>query len=133
MNQHLLGKMRQLCVANLGNSRAKAGPMSAASAVGLTCVSRLELNGPTLRHFELQPESLRINQKLPGYRKVGIRAPDLRLLPDRRQRLERSCQYRFRSAEKKLPSFCDRYHSKSRISLFDRVSSPSFEERLRGY
>jgi hypothetical protein len=44
MNQHLLGKMRQLCVANLGNSRAKAGPMSEANALGLTCDWRLDLD-----------------------------------------------------------------------------------------
>jgi hypothetical protein len=55
MNQHLLGKMCQLCVANLGNSRAKAGPMrgaqpmseanalAAANALGLTCDWRLDL------------------------------------------------------------------------------------------
>jgi hypothetical protein len=30
MNQHLLGKMRHLGVANLGNNLAKAGPMSGA-------------------------------------------------------------------------------------------------------
>jgi hypothetical protein len=43
MNQHLLVKMRQLCVANLGNSRAKAGPMSEANALGLICDWRLDL------------------------------------------------------------------------------------------
>jgi hypothetical protein len=43
MNQHLLGKICQLCVANLGNSRTKAGPMSAAIALGLTCDWRLDL------------------------------------------------------------------------------------------
>jgi hypothetical protein len=43
MNQHLLDKMCQLCVANLGNSLAKAGPMSAAIALGLTCDWRLDL------------------------------------------------------------------------------------------
>jgi hypothetical protein len=55
MNQHLLVKMRQFGVANLGNSLAKAGPMSgaqpmseanalaAAIALGLTCDWRLEL------------------------------------------------------------------------------------------
>jgi hypothetical protein len=37
MNQHLLIKMCQLGVANLGNSLAKAGPMSEAIALGLTC------------------------------------------------------------------------------------------------
>ena len=55
MNQHLLVKMRQFGVANLGNSLAKAGPMSgaqpmseanalaAAIALGLTYDRRLEL------------------------------------------------------------------------------------------
>jgi hypothetical protein len=43
MNQHLLGKIRQFGVANLGNSLAKAGPMSVAIALGLTCDRRLEL------------------------------------------------------------------------------------------
>ncbi len=55
MNQHLLVKMRQFGVTNLGNSLAKAGPMSgaqpmseanalaAAIALGLTCDRRLEL------------------------------------------------------------------------------------------
>jgi hypothetical protein len=42
MNQHLLVKMRQLGVANLGNSLAKAGPMSEAIALGLTCDWRLD-------------------------------------------------------------------------------------------
>jgi hypothetical protein len=55
MNQHLLVKMHQLGVADLGNSCAKAGPMSgaqpmseanalaAAIALGLTCDWRLDL------------------------------------------------------------------------------------------
>ncbi len=55
MNQQLLVKMPQLGVANLGNSLAKAGPMSgaqpmskanalaAAIALGLTCDWRLDL------------------------------------------------------------------------------------------
>jgi len=43
MNQHLLVKMCQFGVANLGNSLAKAGPMSAAIALGLTYNWRLEL------------------------------------------------------------------------------------------
>ena len=61
MNQHLLVKMRQPCVANLGNRLAKAGPMSgvqpiseanalaavialaAAIALGLTSDWRLDL------------------------------------------------------------------------------------------
>jgi hypothetical protein len=43
MNQHLLVKMCQFGVASLGNSLAKAGPMSAAIALGLACDWRLEL------------------------------------------------------------------------------------------
>jgi len=55
MNQHLFGEMRQLCVTNLGNRLAKAGPMSgaqpmseanalaAAIALGLTCDWCLDL------------------------------------------------------------------------------------------
>jgi hypothetical protein len=47
MNQHLLVKIRQhgtpqRCVANLGNSLAKAGPMSGAIALGLTRDWRLD-------------------------------------------------------------------------------------------
>jgi hypothetical protein len=43
MNQLLLVKMYQLGVTNPGNSLAKAGPMSAAIALGLSCDWRLEL------------------------------------------------------------------------------------------
>jgi hypothetical protein len=68
MNQHLLVKMRQFGVANLGNSLAKAGPMNVAQpmsaanalavaiALGLTCDRRLELDGPALRHFPCAAE-----------------------------------------------------------------------------
>ncbi len=58
------GVSRSGSFVKLSNSLAKAGPMSAAIALGLTCVPRLELNGPALRHFEPQPDSLRINQRL---------------------------------------------------------------------
>jgi hypothetical protein len=49
MNQHLLVKMPerrtvQFRVAHLGNSLAKAGPMSGAIALGLTCDWRLDLD-----------------------------------------------------------------------------------------
>jgi hypothetical protein len=44
MNQHLLVKMRQFGVANLGNSLA------------ITCDRRLELDGPALRHFPCAAE-----------------------------------------------------------------------------
>jgi hypothetical protein len=85
MNQHLLVKIRQLCVANLGKAQsnrfahgasfrlAKAGPMSeaqpmsaanalaAAIALGLTSDWRLDLDrsgapGPALRHFPYAAE-----------------------------------------------------------------------------
>jgi hypothetical protein len=54
--------MHQLGVANLGNSFAKAGPMSEANALaeaialGLTCDWRLDLDGPALRHFPYAAE-----------------------------------------------------------------------------
>ena len=66
MNERVVSKMTDFCVVKLSNSPAKAGPMSAASALGLTGVPRLELNGPTLRHFESQPDSPRIKQRLPS-------------------------------------------------------------------
>ena len=68
MNQHLLVKMSHLGVANLGNSLARAGPMSgaqpmreanalaAAIALGLTCDWRPDLDGPALRHFPYAAE-----------------------------------------------------------------------------
>jgi hypothetical protein len=65
MNERVVPKMINFCVVKLSNSPAKAGPMSGASALGLTCVPRLELDGPALRHFDSQPDSLRINQRLP--------------------------------------------------------------------
>ena len=45
----------------LGNSRAKAGPMSESIALGLTRVPRLDLD-----HFASQSDSPRLNQRLPG-------------------------------------------------------------------
>jgi hypothetical protein len=71
MNQHLLVKIPERgtvqlgtphrCVANLGNSLAKAGPMSGAIALGLTRDWRLDLDrsgapGPALRHFPYAAE-----------------------------------------------------------------------------
>jgi hypothetical protein len=44
MNQHLLVKMRQLCVANLGNRLA------------ITPDWRIDLDGPALRHFPYAAE-----------------------------------------------------------------------------
>ena len=43
MSQHLFVKIHQLVVANLTNRLAKAGPMSEAIAVGLSCDWRLDL------------------------------------------------------------------------------------------
>ena len=54
----------------LSNSPAKAGPMSAAIAVGLTCVPRLDLD-----YFESQSDSSRLNQRLPGYKYRNIHCP----------------------------------------------------------
>ena len=65
MNERVEPKMTNFCVVKLSNSPAKAGPMSVANALGLTCVPRLELDGPTFRHFESQPNPLRIDQRLP--------------------------------------------------------------------
>ncbi len=72
MNECVVSKMTNFRVVKLSNSRAKAGPMSAAIALGLTCVPRLELNGPTLRHFESQPDSLRINQRLHKFELLNV-------------------------------------------------------------
>jgi hypothetical protein len=47
MNERVVSKMANFCVVKLSNSPA------------ITCVPRLELD-----HFELQPDSLRINQRL---------------------------------------------------------------------
>jgi hypothetical protein len=60
MNERVVPKMTNFCVVKLSNSPAKAGPMSVANALGLTRVPRLELG-----HFESQPDSPRINQRLP--------------------------------------------------------------------
>ena len=81
MNMHLEFKMHNDCVAHmdvvvrrpgeareqdavsfvkLTNSGAKAGPMSKASVVGLSCISRLD------PHFDSQADTFRINQRCPG-------------------------------------------------------------------
>jgi len=52
MNERVVPKMTNSHVVKLSNSRA------------IACVPRLELNGPTLRHFESQPDSPRIDQRL---------------------------------------------------------------------
>ena len=67
MNERVVSKMTNFCVVKLSNSPAKAGPMSTASALGLACVPRLELD-----HFESQPDSLRINQRLPSVMLFGV-------------------------------------------------------------
>jgi len=53
MDERVVPKMTNFCVVKLSNSPA------------ITCVPRLELNGPALRHFESQPDSPRINQRFP--------------------------------------------------------------------
>ena len=68
MNERVVPKMTNFCVVKLSNSPAKAGPMSEAIALGLTRVPRLELDGPTSRHFESQPDSPRINQRFPRFK-----------------------------------------------------------------
>jgi hypothetical protein len=73
MNERVVPKTINFCVVKLSNSPAKAGPMSGvqpmsrANALGLTFVPRLELDGPALRHFDSQLDSLRINPRLPGF------------------------------------------------------------------
>ena len=54
----------------LSNSRAKAGPMSAAIAVGLTCPSFINKGRLDLDHFESQSDSPRLNQRLPTFFRV---------------------------------------------------------------
>jgi hypothetical protein len=61
MNEHLVPKIINLCVVKLSNSWAKAGPMSEANALGLACVSRLDLD-----YFESQTDSPRLNQRFPS-------------------------------------------------------------------
>jgi hypothetical protein len=58
MNEHLELKMINLYLVKLSNSSAKAGPMSEASALGLACVPRLDLD-----YFESQADSPRFNQR----------------------------------------------------------------------
>ena len=58
MNEHLASKIINLCVVELGNSRARAGAMSEANALGLASVPRLDFD-----HFESQPDSIRTNQR----------------------------------------------------------------------
>ena len=60
MNEHLVSKIINLGVVKLSNSPARAGPMSAANALGLAGVLRLDLDD-----FESQSDSIRINQRFP--------------------------------------------------------------------
>jgi hypothetical protein len=62
VNERVVPKIINFCVVKLSNSPAKAGPMSTANALGLTCVPRLELD-----NCDSQPDSLRINQRFPGF------------------------------------------------------------------
>jgi hypothetical protein len=57
MNEHLASKIINLCVVKLSNRGAKAGPMSEAIALGLTCVSRLDLD--YFEHNLIRPDLIR--------------------------------------------------------------------------
>jgi len=68
MNERVVPKMTNFCVVKLSNSRAIAQHREVTvprrqDVDERPCVPRLELNGPTLRHFESQPDSPRINQR----------------------------------------------------------------------
>ena len=68
MNERVVPKMTNSHVAKLSNSPAitqhREVPVPRRQDVDeRPCVPRLELNGPALRHFESQPNSLRINQR----------------------------------------------------------------------
>jgi hypothetical protein len=74
MNEHLVPKIINLCVVKLSNSRAKAGPMSEAIALGLTRVPRLVLD-----YFESQADSSRPNQRFTS-ENTNLK-PDITLSP----------------------------------------------------
>jgi len=63
MNERVVPKMTNSHVVELSNSPA------------IACVPRLELNGPTLRHFESQPDSPRINQRFLNSFLTGMPVP----------------------------------------------------------
>ncbi len=68
MNERVVPKMTNFCVVKLSSSPAitqhREVPVPRRQDVGeRPCVTRLELNGPALRHFESQPDSPRINQR----------------------------------------------------------------------
>jgi hypothetical protein len=56
MNQHMFVKIHQFIVANLTNSLAKAGPMSEASALGLSFNWRLDLQRSDVSDFNFTSE-----------------------------------------------------------------------------
>ncbi len=56
MNEHLEPEILNPCVVKLSNSRAHA-------CLTWACVPRPDLNGPTLRRFELQSDAPRLNQR----------------------------------------------------------------------
>ena len=69
MNERVVPKMTNSHVVKLSSSRAikqhREVPVPRRQDVDeRPCVPRLELNGPTLRHFESQPDSPRTNQRL---------------------------------------------------------------------
>jgi len=68
MNERDVPKMTNSHVVKLSNSPAitqhrEVPVQRRQDVVERLCVPRLELNGPTLRHFESQPDSPRINQR----------------------------------------------------------------------
>ncbi len=80
MNERVVPKITNFCVVKLSNSPAntqhKEVPVPRRQDVDeRPCVPRLELNGPALRHFESQPDSPRINQRLLNLRKLAFVIP----------------------------------------------------------
>ncbi len=74
MNERVVPKMTNSRVVKLSNSPAitqhREVPVPRRQDVDeRPCVPSLELNGPTLRHFESQPDSPRINQRFPKDRR----------------------------------------------------------------
>ena len=70
MNERVVPNMTNSHVVKLSNSPAitphREVPVPRRQDVDeRPCVPRLELNGPTLRHFVSQPDSPRINQRFP--------------------------------------------------------------------
>ncbi len=67
MNERVVSKMTNFCVAymDVGEAREQDAVsfVKLSNSPAITYVSRLELDGPALRHFESQPDSPRINQR----------------------------------------------------------------------